>query len=60
MWRVLRVVESVFELSDEAIEVQITSILCQFELLQAENEKLARIISEKDKTIEELQGELAK
>lgn len=60
LWRVLRVVESVFELSDEAIEVQITSILCQFELLQAENEKLARIISEKDKTIEELQRELAK
>lgn len=60
LWRVLRVVESVFELSDEAIEVQITSILCQFELLQAENEKLARIISEKDKIIEELQRELAK
>lgn len=60
LWRVLRVVESVFELSDEAIEVQITSILCQLQLLQAEKVKLARIISEKDKIIEELQRELAK
>ncbi|XP_071734510.1 uncharacterized protein [Rutidosis leptorrhynchoides] len=58
LWRVLRVVESVFELSDEAIESQITSIICQFELLQEENEKLTRIISEKDKIIQELKEEL--
>ncbi|XP_076882882.1 uncharacterized protein LOC143531480 [Bidens hawaiensis] len=46
LWRVLRVVESVFELSDAAIELQITSILCQFELLQEENERLNKIIEE--------------
>ncbi|XP_076921278.1 uncharacterized protein LOC143582643 [Bidens hawaiensis] len=45
LWRVLRVVESVFELSDAAIEMQITSILCEFELLQEENERLNRIIT---------------
>nr|XP_043625459.1 voltage-gated hydrogen channel 1 [Erigeron canadensis] len=60
LWRVLRVVESVFELSDEAIEVQITNILCQLELLHEENEKLTRTVSEKDKIIEELQKELDK
>ncbi|KAK9078976.1 hypothetical protein SSX86_000645 [Deinandra increscens subsp. villosa] len=60
LWRVLRVVESVFELSDEAIEAQITSILCQFQLLQEENEKLNKIISEKDDIIEELQEQLDK
>ncbi|KAD4384155.1 hypothetical protein E3N88_24323 [Mikania micrantha] len=60
LWRVLRVVESVFELSDEAIEVQITSILCQFELLQEENEKLNKTITEKDNIIEELQEQLDK
>ncbi|KAI3688387.1 hypothetical protein L1987_82099 [Smallanthus sonchifolius] len=53
LWRVLRVVESVFELSDEAIEVQITSILCQFELLQEENEKLNRIIEELQEQLDE-------
>lgn len=58
LWRVLRVVESVFELSDAAIEVQITSILCQFELLNEENEKLRGIVIEKEKIIEELQEEL--
>ncbi|KAJ0818393.1 putative voltage-dependent channel domain superfamily, voltage-gated hydrogen channel 1 [Helianthus annuus] len=46
LWRVLRVVESAFELSDAAIEAQITSILCQFELLQEENVRLNRIIEE--------------
>ncbi|KAI3523572.1 hypothetical protein L1887_01796 [Cichorium endivia] len=60
LWRVLRVVESVFELSDAAIEVQIASILCEFELLKEENEKLNRVISEKDKIIQELQEELDK
>ncbi|XP_076938221.1 uncharacterized protein LOC143606292 [Bidens hawaiensis] len=45
LWRVLRVVESVFELSDAAIEMQITSILCEFELLQEKNERLNRIIT---------------
>ncbi|KAI3791196.1 hypothetical protein L2E82_04866 [Cichorium intybus] len=60
LWRVLRVVESVFELSDAAIEVQIAGILCEFELLKEENEKLNRVICEKDKIIEELQEELDK
>ncbi|KAK1429007.1 hypothetical protein QVD17_11206 [Tagetes erecta] len=60
LWRILRVVESVFELSDEAIEAQITSILCQFELLQEENETLNKIISEKDIIIKKLQEQLDK
>ncbi|KAL4591178.1 hypothetical protein LXL04_004129 [Taraxacum kok-saghyz] len=60
LWRVLRVVESVFELSDAAIEVQITSILCQFELLKQENEKLRGIVAEKEKIIDELREELDK
>ncbi|KAI3706263.1 hypothetical protein L6452_23879 [Arctium lappa] len=58
LWRVLRVVESAFELSDEAIQVQITTIFCQLELLREENEKLTGIIAEKDTIIEELQEQL--
>lgn len=56
--RVLRLVESAFELSDEAIEAQIEVILCQFEALKDENIKLKEMIGEKDKVIKELQEEL--
>ncbi|KAJ0092696.1 hypothetical protein Patl1_26200 [Pistacia atlantica] len=48
LWRVLRLVESAFELSDEAIEAQIEGILCQFEALKDENIKLKEKIGEKD------------
>lgn len=60
LWRVIRVVESVFELSDEAIEAQIEGIVCQFEVLKDENIRLLEIIGEKDKIIEKLKEELDK
>ncbi|TKY64948.1 Voltage-gated hydrogen channel 1 [Spatholobus suberectus] len=60
LWRVIRVVESVFELSDEAIEAQIAGIICQFEALKEENMRLLGIIYEKDKTIEMLKEDLDK
>ncbi|CAK8540939.1 unnamed protein product [Lathyrus sativus] len=60
LWRVIRVVESVFELSDEAIEAQIEGIVCQFELLKNENIRLLEIIHEKDEIIEKLKEELLK
>ncbi|KAH0981445.1 hypothetical protein GBA52_008622 [Prunus armeniaca] len=53
-----RVVESAFELSDEAIEAQIQSVVCQFEMLKEENRRLAETISEQDKIIEKLQEDL--
>ncbi|KAJ1435481.1 Voltage-gated hydrogen channel 1 [Sesbania bispinosa] len=60
LWRVIRVVESVFELSDEAIEAQIAGIVCQFEALKEENMSLLEMIHEKDKTIEKLKEDLDK
>ncbi|CAL5191394.1 unnamed protein product [Lathyrus oleraceus] len=60
LWRVIRVVESVFELSDEAIEAQIEGIVCQFEVLRNENVRLLDIIHEKDEIIEKLKEELDK
>ncbi|XP_061364761.1 uncharacterized protein LOC133308171 [Gastrolobium bilobum] len=60
LWRVIRVVESVFELSDEAIEAQIAGIICQFEALKEENMRLLEIIHEKDNTIEKLKEDLDK
>lgn len=58
LWRVVRVVESAFELSDEAIEAQIKQIVCQFQVLKDENARLLEIIVEKDLIIEKLQEEL--
>lgn len=55
LWRVVRVVESAFELSDEAIEAQIDGILCQFELVREENTRLLEMIAEKDMVINKLQ-----
>jgi hypothetical protein len=49
--RVVRVVESAFELSDETIEAQIEGIVCQFEALREENIRLLESIGEKDKII---------
>jgi hypothetical protein len=57
-WRVVRVVESPFKLSDETIEAQIEGIVCQFEALLEENIRLLESIGEKDKIIEMLQEEL--
>ncbi|KAK6914562.1 hypothetical protein RJ641_021883 [Dillenia turbinata] len=59
LWRVVRLVESAFELSDEAIEAQIEGVVCQFELLREENARLMETIVEKDHIIEDLQKELA-
>ncbi|KDP37895.1 hypothetical protein JCGZ_05777 [Jatropha curcas] len=55
LWRVVRVVESAFELSDEAIEAQIEGIVCQFEILREENARLLEIIADKDVVINKLQ-----
>lgn len=60
LWRVIRVVESVFELSDEAIEAQIAGIVCQFEALRDENMRLLGVIHEKEQTIEKLEEDLDK
>ncbi|KAF1888883.1 hypothetical protein Lal_00036925 [Lupinus albus] len=60
LWRVIRVVESAFELSDEAIEAQIEGIVCQFEALKEENMRLIEKLHEKDKIIEELNEDLDK
>ncbi|KAL6000489.1 hypothetical protein ACLOJK_024188 [Asimina triloba] len=60
LWRVVRVVESAFELSDEAIEAQIQGIICQFQALKDENERLMASISERDARIAELEDELAR
>ncbi|KAI9115084.1 hypothetical protein K1719_014097 [Acacia pycnantha] len=44
LWRVIRVLESAFELSDEAIEAQIEVIICQFEAISEENRRLLETI----------------
>ncbi|KAI3880333.1 hypothetical protein MKX03_011066 [Papaver bracteatum] len=58
IWRVVRVVESVFELSDEAIEAKIQGIQRQFEDLRNENQSLRDEIAENDEKIAELEKEL--
>lgn len=58
LWRVLRVVESAFELSDQAIEAQIETIICQFDGLKDENRRFLEIIAEKDKMIKNLEEDL--
>ncbi|MCL7044622.1 hypothetical protein MKW94_007075 [Papaver nudicaule] len=58
IWRVVRVVESVFELSDEAIEAKIEGIQRQFEDLRNENQSLRRKIAEDDEKIAALEKEL--
>ncbi|XP_047331012.1 uncharacterized protein LOC124934521 [Impatiens glandulifera] len=55
LWRVFRIVESAFEISDEAIEAQIGVIMSQFEVLKNENMKLMEGLVDKDKIIQELQ-----
>ncbi|CAN0898644.1 hypothetical protein LINGRAHAP2_LOCUS19827 [Linum grandiflorum] len=55
LWRVVRVVESAFELSDEAIEAMIEGIVMEFETLKAENAMLLETIAERDRTIMMLQ-----
>ncbi|KAJ0229111.1 Uncharacterized protein HA466_0319130 [Hirschfeldia incana] len=58
LWRVLRVVETAFELSDEAIEVQIDGIINQFQNLSRENRTLLETLAEKDEVIKKLEEEL--
>ncbi|KAG7596595.1 unnamed protein product [Arabidopsis thaliana] len=58
LWRVLRVVETAFELSDEAIEVQIDGIISQFQALSKENRTLLETLAEKDEVIKMLEEEL--
>ncbi|KAJ0971912.1 hypothetical protein J5N97_019871 [Dioscorea zingiberensis] len=59
LWRVVRVVESAFELSNEAIEAQIESIVVQFEELRVENRRLEQALHDKDDVILELELALA-
>ncbi|KAK9151853.1 hypothetical protein Syun_010162 [Stephania yunnanensis] len=56
--RVVRVVESAFEVSDEAIEAKIEKIVSQFEVLSSENQLLRESIVEKNKLILELEAAL--
>lgn len=58
LWRVLRVVETAFELSDEAIEVQIDGIINQFQDLSQENRTLLETLAEKDELIKKLEEEI--
>ncbi|VVA90887.1 unnamed protein product [Arabis nemorensis] len=58
LWRVLRVVETAFELSDEAIEVQIDGIISQFQALRKENRTLLETLAEKDEVIKKLEEEI--
>ncbi|RZC56285.1 hypothetical protein C5167_015142 [Papaver somniferum] len=58
IWRVVRVVESVFELSDEAIEAKIEGIQRQFEDLRNENQSLRDEIAKNSEKIAELEKEL--
>lgn len=58
LWRVVRVVESAFELSDEAIEAQIEVVLCEFQALKDENTRLLGVIDEKNEVIKKLQDEI--
>lgn len=44
LWRIIRVLESAFELSDEAIEAQIEVIICQFEAISQENRRLLETV----------------
>ena len=60
LWRIVRVVESAFELSDEAIEAQIEAIVCQFEALKEQNRRLLETIAEKDVIIDKLQEVIEK
>ncbi|XP_015887126.3 uncharacterized protein LOC107422218 [Ziziphus jujuba] len=60
LWRVVRVIETAFELSDEAIEAQIEGIICQFETLREENRRLTETIAEKDIIISDLKDDLDK
>ncbi|TYJ37017.1 hypothetical protein E1A91_A05G347100v1, partial [Gossypium mustelinum] len=58
LWRVVRVVESALELSDEAIEAQIEAIVCQFEALRVENSGLLDTIAGQNQIIETLEKEV--
>ncbi|KAG7990902.1 hypothetical protein I3843_02G048000 [Carya illinoinensis] len=58
LWRVVRVVESAFELSDDAIEAQVAGIVRQFDALREENRRLLEAVAERDNMIEKLREEL--
>ncbi|GAA0183262.1 hypothetical protein LIER_30706 [Lithospermum erythrorhizon] len=58
LWRIVRVVEAAFEISDETIEAKIANTVSQFEGLKDENMRLQEIIVEKDSVIEQLWKEI--
>lgn len=59
LWRILRVVEGAFELSDDAIEAQVESILNEFESLRQENQRLREVADQMNERIEQLEDDLA-
>ncbi|KAG9145629.1 hypothetical protein Leryth_027036 [Lithospermum erythrorhizon] len=58
LWRIVRVVEAAFEISDETIEAKIANTVSQFEGLKDENMRLQEMIVEKDSVIEQLWKEI--
>ncbi|XP_030536506.1 uncharacterized protein LOC115745210 [Rhodamnia argentea] len=59
LWRILRVVEGAFELSDEAIEAQVELILNEFESLRQENQRLREAADQMNERIEQLEDDIA-
>ncbi|XP_056173821.1 uncharacterized protein LOC130139893 [Syzygium oleosum] len=59
LWRILRVVEGAFELSDDAIEAQVESILNEFKSLRLENQRLREVVDQMNERIEQLEDDLA-
>ncbi|KAF3457097.1 hypothetical protein FNV43_RR01754 [Rhamnella rubrinervis] len=58
LWRVVRVIECAFELSNEAIDSQIEDVIRQFDALNEENKRLLETVAEKDVAISQLLEDL--
>ncbi|XP_031481790.1 uncharacterized protein LOC116251581 [Nymphaea colorata] len=55
-WRVVRMIQSIFGMSDEAIETQITNIESQFEDLRVQTAQMEQLIRKKNERIAELEN----
>lgn len=60
LWRIVRVLEGAFELSNEAIEAQIEGVIMEFELLRAENQQLEGAVAEEGERIKQLEAQIAR
>lgn len=58
LWRVVRVVESAFEITDDAIAARIEDVESLAEGLREENRRLEKVVGEKDEMIEKLREDL--